>query len=258
VLPTGKKDHFMLRTSFLAGVALATAALASTPASAAFYLALGDMKISGSHHFGNSLDANNPQWGVTMKFENDGANAVKITITTNTTLAGFNLKRVAFNIATGAQPYGDSSSFFSPNGNTFLGTVSNIGGVAGQTNGQGPWEAKKDGQQIDVTNEKKFDIAFNFHAQDFLSSAFSVWRIVAPGLTEENFKYKNNDGFPDFNAGVHYGHDGGGGSSAWGSVGNPHLNPGGFSPVPLPASLSVLLIAGGLLVAFRGMGFSIV
>jgi len=223
-----------MHRSIIALAAFAVACLASAPAHAAWYLGLGDYQLTGTA-FGPNAD------GMTIKFENDGPGAVKVTIANNTSnspISNVHIKTVVFNL---------KDAFFGQDG-TPLVSVSYVSGKQAEN-----VDISHNDKHIEINPERFFDVGFDFFpglTDGFVSGMTSVYRFTSSvvGFNENAFKDVNLGADPDFVGGVHYGHSEGSGKSAGFKI---HILQGGQDVVPLPSSAICLLLVGLCLGIFR-------
>jgi hypothetical protein len=238
-----KEEGFMIRT-VIAVATLSVGAISVTPAQADWTANLGDVTYE------NDPFAPSPN-GITITFANDLINGgVLVTVTNQTTTAlngatNFLIHNVVFNIEGLGIWTGNVANF----------AIEYVSGFEAKT-----VETGLDSQQIEANPERFFDIGFKYDGSpspgSFVTGLTSVYRITSNvlGFSEDSFKSFNVGEDPDFIAAVHYGYTNGSpaGSGKSGSTGVRGPNGGGDpDPVPLPASIAGLLIAGVGLFAVR-------
>jgi hypothetical protein len=224
-----KEEDFMIRI-VIAAAALGVAAAAPNSASADWTIDLGQQQFNDSQAFGGSI------W---MTFKTIVNGTVQITIENNATApVGENgplrIMQVVFNI---------DPALFGLNATFAFGPF--VGPQPPATNG---FEISEDDEFI--SPEQMFDGSVKYQndvPDAFTNGESSIFTITSSNntFTEDSFRFLNTgDGFPDFIAGVHYGWDNGG-SGKSGAVNFRNPRGGGDpDPVPLPASIAGLLIAG--------------
>jgi len=219
-----------MQRTLLTAITLSFASLASAPAQSAWYLALGDVHLAGAS-FGPDAAA------ITLKFENDGPGAVKVTLSNNTAALAATISKVVFNM---------KNAFFGAGGASLV-SGSFVSGYESDSIG-----IIKDSKYLGVANELYFDIELDFSSSNgFGSGLNSVFRFTssAAGFDENAFKDVNLGADPDFVAGVEYNTPSGSGGSAAFQI---HIMQGGQDAVPLPASVIGLVLLGAGLAVSRG------